>query len=180
MGSGAGQYVRTSGSIVALNLAQHVNLVEDYYAPGSIGSYNLQFSVDVENYSLTNTSFELILITMNSGSFSCERGTSSTYTAILTKADVLEASTMEPISHSEARRMIGGGFMDSLKSVFKWIANPQHRKDIGSVVRSGLDIHDIYKGNTDGHQKSRQILGHLGGSRSGGGPSGGGLLSRLK
>jgi hypothetical protein len=177
-GSGGGQYVRTCGSILALNLAQHVNLVEDYYAPGSIGQFNLQFSVDVENYS-ANTQFELILITMNSGSFACERGTSSTYTALLTKADVLEASQMEPISHSDARRMIGGGFMDNLKSVFKWISNPQTRKDIGSVVRTGLDIHDVYKGNTDGHQKTRKAIGYLGGARSGG-SLGGGLLSRLK
>ena len=75
--------------------------------------------------------------------------------------------------------MIGGGFMDNLKSVFKWISNPQTRKDIGSVVRTGLDIHDVYKGNTDGHQKTRKVIGYLGGARSGG-SLGGGLLSRLK
>ena len=173
-GSGAGQYVRTSGSVVMLNLGEHVNLIEDFYSPGSIGQFNLQFSVDVENYS-ANTQFELVLITMNSGAFACERGTSSTYTALLTKSDVLEASQMVPISKSDHRRMVGGGFLDSLKSAFNWIANPKNRADIGKVIRTGLDIHDTYKGRTDGHDKSRKILGHLGGARSGGG-----LMDRLK
>ena len=172
-GSGAGQFVRTSGSLVVLNMGEHVNLVEDFYSSGSIGAFNLQLTVDVENYSSTDTKFELVLITMNSGAFACERGTSTTYTALLTKADVLEASQMEPISHSDAKRMVGGGFLDSLKTVFKWISNGDNRKKVGNVIRSGLDAHTAYSGKD--FSGAKNVLGALGGARSGGG-----LLSRLK
>ena len=173
-GAGGGQFVRTCGSVLMLDMGKHVNLVEDYYAPGSIGSFNMQFSVDVENYS-ADTNFELVLITMNSGAFACERGTSSIYQALLTKADVLEASQMEPVSHSEARRMVGGGFLDSLKSVFKWLGN--NKKAIGSVARIGMDAHSAYSGRD--YSGAKNILGAVGAGRSGGGLSGG-LASRLK
>ncbi len=52
----------------------------------------------------------LVVCAMNSGCFATERGTSSTYSAMLTKNDAIEASQMELVSHSDARRMVGGGF----------------------------------------------------------------------
>jgi hypothetical protein len=110
---------------------------------------------------------------MNSGCFATERGTSSTYCALLTKNDVLEASQMEPVSHSEARRMVGGGFLDSLKSVYRWLANGDNRKKVGNVIRTGMDIHSGMSGKD--YSGAKNVLGALGGARSGGG-----LLSRLK
>ena len=74
--------------------------------------------------------------------------------------------------------MVGGGFLDSLKSVFKWVANPNNRKQIGSIVRSGMDAHDAYTGRS-GNDKGRKIVGALGGAM-GGARSGGGLMARLK
>jgi hypothetical protein len=62
--------------------------------------------VNVSNYYGVGVTPELVVCTMNSGCFVTERGTSSTYTAMLTKADVLDASQMEAVSHSE----VGGGF----------------------------------------------------------------------
>ena len=56
------------------------------------------------------------MITMNSGVFVCERGTSSTYTGILTRADVLEASEQDAYTRSDVQRLVGGGFLDMLKS----------------------------------------------------------------
>ena len=53
---------------------------------------------------------------MNSGVFVCERGTSATYTGILTKQDVLEASAQEYYTHDDVKRLVGGGFWDSIKS----------------------------------------------------------------
>ena len=59
-------------------MGNHVNLVEDYYAPGSIGQFSIQISVDVDNYSTDAVTPELVIVCMNSGSFATERGTSST------------------------------------------------------------------------------------------------------
>ena len=159
-------------------MAQHVNLIEDFYAPGSIGNFTFQIRVTCENYGSADVTPELVVATMNSGSFATEKGTSSTYTALLTKEDVLNASQQEPTAHSDVKRMVGGGFLDSLKSVFKFIANPNTRKQIGSVIRTGMDAHDIYTGR-NGNDKGRKIVGALGGSL-GGARTGGGLMARLK
>jgi hypothetical protein len=176
-GTGAGSYIATCGSVLILNMAQHVNLIEDFYSPGSIGNFTFQIRVDCENWGAAYAP-ELVVCTMNSGSFATERGTSSTYTALLTKEDVLNASQQEPTAHSDVKRMVGGGFLDSLKSVFKWVANPNNRKQIGSIVRSGMDAHDAYTGKS-GNDRGRKIVGALGGAM-GGARSGGGLMARLK
>ena len=39
----------TVGSMVVLNFAEVIQLTEDYYAPGSLGSFNLQVTVNVAN-----------------------------------------------------------------------------------------------------------------------------------
>jgi hypothetical protein len=49
---------------------------------------------------------------------------------------------------------------------------------IGTVAKTGLDIHGSMSGKDYSSQKN--IIGALGGSRSGGARSGGGLLTRLK
>ena len=90
-GQGAGSYVATCGSVSILNMAQHVNLIEDLYAPGSIGNFTFQIKVACENWGASYQP-ELVVATMCSGSFATEKGASSTYTALLTKEDVLNAS----------------------------------------------------------------------------------------
>ena len=42
-------YVPTTGSILVLNFAEVIQLTEEYYAPGSLGSFNLQLQVTVQN-----------------------------------------------------------------------------------------------------------------------------------
>ena len=44
------QLVPIVGSIVILNFAEQLQLVEDFYAPGSLGSFNLQIAVAIQNY----------------------------------------------------------------------------------------------------------------------------------
>ena len=79
-----------------LDMGQHANIVEDMYAPGCIGQFSFQIAVTCANYSAAAVTPELVVIAMNSGSFATERGTSSTYTALLTKEDVLKTSMMGP------------------------------------------------------------------------------------
>jgi hypothetical protein len=106
----------TVGSYLMLDFGKHIQLTEDYYAPGSLGNFQLQFQLNVKN---TNTGAaitpELVLITVNSGIFVTERGQSSVYTGILTKQDVLDASQTTPLGQSTVRRLIGGGAMDKGK-----------------------------------------------------------------
>lgn len=107
----------TTGSLCVLEFGTDIEL-PDYYAPGSLGNFNLQFQVTLENYGLSAIAdYQLVVITMNSGVFVTEKGQSSVYTGILTKQDVLEASSMEPITGNAFKRMVGGSFWDSIKSI---------------------------------------------------------------
>ena len=114
----------TTGTILVLSFAEVIQLTEEYYAPGSLGSFNLQMAVTLQNNQYTDwaeNSYELIIMPMNTGVFVNERGTSSTFLSLLTKQDVLDALQQQPYASSEIRRMVGGGFLDSLKSALGWV-----------------------------------------------------------
>lgn len=114
----------TTGTILVLNFAEVIQLTEEYYAPGSLGTFNLQLAVQVQNNQYLDwaaNSYELVIIPMNSGVFVNERGTSSTFLSLLTKQDVLDALQQQPYSNYEIRRMVGGGFLDSIKSALGWV-----------------------------------------------------------
>lgn len=99
------------GSYLMLDFAKHINITEDYYAPGSLGNFNLQFSITVaSNQRAALAQMDMVIITVNSGVFVTEKGQSATYTGILTKDDVLSASAQKPMSDAGARRMVGGIF----------------------------------------------------------------------
>jgi len=151
--------VPTCGSVLALSMGKHVEL-DDVFAPGSIGQFQLQFEIEIENYSqITYTdNLELVLITMNTGVFVLERGTSQTYTAILSRSDVLSASSMPGYKSSDVKRLVGGAMEDSYKSL------------VGLPDKMGMGYSG---GGTSGGGTSGG--GTSGGGTSGGGTSGGGL-----
>lgn len=111
------QLITTVGSYLMLDFGKHIQLTEDYYAPGSLGNFQIQFNLTLQgNYqTFDGTTYEsaispeIVLVTVNSGIFVTERGQSSVYTGILTKQDVLDASQSTPLSQSNVQRVIGGG-----------------------------------------------------------------------
>jgi hypothetical protein len=118
--------VPTTGSILVLNFAEVIQLTEEYYAPGSLGSFNLQLTVNATNnhaYEWNGANIEMIIMPMLSGVFVNEKGTSSTFISLLTKEDVIQASQQEPYTNFEMRRLIGGNFLNSLKSAAGWISS---------------------------------------------------------
>jgi hypothetical protein len=129
--SAACKVFSTVGSYLVLEFGKDIQLTEDFYAAGSLGNFNLQVNITCQNnrpyYLKTGDSYEnnveAVLITMNSGVFVCERGTSSTYTGILTKQDVLEASQQDHYTGDDVERMVGGGFFDKIKSGFSKLAS---------------------------------------------------------
>lgn len=105
-----------TGSIIVLQFGKDIEL-PDYYASGSIGNFNLQINAEISHYQPFAVSYRMVCITVNSGVFVNEKGTSNPYTALLRKEDVLNASAMEPMGCHEFTRMVGGGFLDTLKSI---------------------------------------------------------------
>ena len=148
------------GSVLALDFGKHIEL-DDVFAPGSIGAFQLLFKVELENntgLAITSGDYELVLITMNSGVFAIERGTSQTFTAILSRADVLAVSSRPQYSKSGLARLVGGAAEDSLKM----LARP-----LMEAVGMGAS-----GGGTSGG-------GQSGGGTSGGGMSGGKMMKHL-
>ena len=117
--------VSTTGSILALNFAEVIQLTDEYYSPGSLGTFNLQVSLDVVNNTHEDwpaNSYEMVIIPMNCGVFVNERGTSSTFLSLLTKQDVLDSLTQTPYTNHEIHRLVGGNsFMDKVRSGLSWI-----------------------------------------------------------
>ena len=114
----------SAGTSLVLNLREAIQLAEEYYAPGSLGTSNLQVTVQVQNNrneTLTKDSYELLIMTMHAGVFVNERGTSSTFLSLLTKQDVLDSLQQQPYANFEIRRMVGGGFLDNIRSAMGWV-----------------------------------------------------------
>jgi hypothetical protein len=161
----------TTGTILVLNFAEVIQLTDEYYAPASLGTFNLQVSLDVSNNHYEDwpsNTYEMIIIPMNSGVFVNERGTSSTFLSLLTKQDVLDSLTQTPYTNFEVNRLVGGAsFMDRVRSGLHWIHSklPAAKQFLGHIP------HPIA-------QTAHNVLGALGYGMSGGGASGGSASGR--
>ena len=104
--------VETCGSVLMLDFAKHIQIAQEWFAPGSLGQFNLLFTVNVTNNTgipYAAGELQLLTVVMNSGIMSTQRGVSSVYTAVLAKADVLDVSREKPMGYSDAVRVVGGG-----------------------------------------------------------------------
>jgi hypothetical protein len=133
------KYIPTTGSVLALNFAEVIQLTDEYYAPGCLGTFNLQIILDVVNNhgeTWPANSYEMIIIPMNSGVFVNERGTSSTFLSLLTKQDVLDSLNQTPYTNFEVNRLVGGAsFGDKVRSGLRWIHSkmPAVKNALGSI-----------------------------------------------
>ena len=148
--------VATTGSILVLEFGKDITL-PSYYAPSSLGSFNLQVKLDVYNQTtkqpLFANSYELCIITKNSGVICLERGVCSQYLGLLTKSDVLSVSEQVPYKRSDVKRLVGNGWFDSIKSAFMNIA-PR----LPSVAKSILGH---FKDDNHLAKKAHDVLDHL-------------------
>lgn len=168
--SSAGGVVNTSGSIVILQFGTDINLVEDYYSCGSLGNFQINVQLSVTNNTTSNIDassnpYEVVMMVINSGVFVTSRGSSSVYTGILSKAQVLEASAQPAYTQADVQRLIGGSFFDTLKSIAGTV------KDVISPIASTLG--PVAKGVLGAipdprAQMASKALGALGMGQSGG------------
>jgi hypothetical protein len=140
--------IPTIGSYLMLDVAKHLELQEPYYAPGSLGSFQLQFNVSVQNYN--HASFfggaedtigilpEIVVIPVNSGIMVTEKGQTSSYTGILTKSDVLDASLQEPYGQMEIQRIVGHGHQDKGNALPKR-CHPRKKDPLNKHQNMGMD-----------------------------------------
>jgi hypothetical protein len=162
-GGGVPSSVKTPGAICMLEFGRHIAL-DSELAPGSLGSYNIQLNVNYTNPTGLSGAYELVMITVNSGIQVFERGTTSIFSGILTKADVLSASEQKPVGMAEVKRMTGGGFFDTIKSI---------GSTIGSIVKPIAQVASAIPGVGQYAAPVLGVMNALGMGQSGGGASGG-------
>ena len=69
------KFVSTVGSVLVLNFAEVIQLTDEYYAPGSLNTFNSQLELQVRNNHADDWAAgttELIIIPINSGVFVME------------------------------------------------------------------------------------------------------------
>jgi hypothetical protein len=108
----------------------------------------------------------LVLIFINSGLLVNEMGSTSIYTGLLTKQQVLDAANKPTVNKSAYNRLYGSGWWSSVKSAFR--KAKKYVKPVASVVKhvAGVIPHP-------GAQALSKGLGALGAGYSGNGYSGG-------
>lgn len=155
------QWTPLVGGIVALDFAKHINITESFYAPGSLGTFQLQINVTLINQDPANAvpadQYQLVVITLNSGVMCLERGTCSTYSGILTKQDVLNASAQRPYYHSDVERLVGGAMLDNLKSV----VGTALLKEGGSVSGGSVSGGSVSGGSVSGGARQAKLSSRL-------------------
>lgn len=146
--------VCTIGSYLILDMAKHLELQEPFYAPGSLGSFQLQFNVTVENYQYgtpyaignynpgpefgPGPAPEIVVIPVNSGIMVTEKGQTSCYSGILTKSDVLDAALQEPYGQMEIKRIVGHGHSDGGRALPK-LCNPRRKDPLNKHQNMGME-----------------------------------------
>lgn len=104
--------VATTGSLLAINPAFDLSLPAGLSC-GSLGNFNLQFSMSVTNQFDETFTPEICVICVNSGLFVTQQGISSVYTGVLSKEIVLStARAGGGMSSSDNSRLIGGKLLN--------------------------------------------------------------------
>lgn len=104
-----GKLVPTTGSLLVLSPPYNLSL-PDYLTSGSLGNFNFQIEVDVENQSDEQFAPELCVICVNSGIFITQQGVSSVYSGILTREQTLKTKSMA--STDMNFRQVGGRLLN--------------------------------------------------------------------
>ena len=120
--TGGSQSIPTTGSLLVLQPSYCFNLPE-YLSASSLGSYNLQFSLDFVNQSASTITPEIVVITITSGYMVSHQGSCQSFTGVLNKEMVMSAkdgSGVPRLSQSDYERMVGGvrdnrGVMNMMK-----------------------------------------------------------------
>jgi hypothetical protein len=102
----------TTGSILVINPAFDLSLPAGLSC-GSLGNYNLQFSMSVTNQFDETFTPEICVICVNSGLFVTQQGISSVYTGVLSKEIVLStARAGGGMSSADHSRLVGGKLLN--------------------------------------------------------------------
>lgn len=164
--SGGVSQIPTTGSLLVLNPVFDFSL-PSYLSASSLGQYQFQFNLRVKNqYDFTIAQPEICIITVNSGIFATQQGTSQIFTGILTKEQVLRTKEQNPVPHlasDEYKRMVGGKLQNRGMGSLSKMVKSMPKLSMGGPMSSGP-----------------VVAGPVGGAVSGGAMSGGAISGGKK
>jgi hypothetical protein len=102
--------ISTTGSMLVLDPSYDFSL-PSYLSASSLGQYQFQFNLDILNQFPFAITPEIVIITLNSGIFCTQSGTSQIFTGLLTKEMVLSTKEQNPVpqlDQSEYENLVGG------------------------------------------------------------------------
>jgi len=156
--------IPTTGSLLVLAPVYDFSL-PSYLSASSLGQYQFQFNMTVGNqYPFTITP-EICIITMNSGVFTTQQGTSQIFTGILTKEQVLRTKEQNPVPHlttTEYDRLVGGKLANrGMGNVLKMIRSRpklRHAGIDGGVSSGGVSSGGVSSGGVSSGGKRHSKL----------------------
>lgn len=174
--SGTITQIPTTGALMVLSPVFDFSL-PSYLSASSLGQYQFQFNLSVTNQYDFEIAPEICIITMNSGIFATQQGTSQIFTGILTKEQVLRTKEQNPqsaLSSTQYQRLVGGqlgnlGMGSVVDMVKKMSGNlPSQIKEMmktmggatsGGVHSGGVTSGGVMSGGSiSGGQKSKSKL----------------------
>lgn len=146
-------------------------------APGINGNFTLQVNATLFNNTnapVTNATYNLWFITVNSGFFQSYKGESRVLKSVITEQDVLDAPLSNAVSRAEMVRAVGGfSFRNLMANAMSKIPSV-----VGHLIKHGPEYHKMAKevsGQVKKHlpESAQSMLSAVGLGATGAGPSGG-------
>jgi hypothetical protein len=170
--------LNTVGGFLVLRFGKDIQL-QSAQAPSVVGNYTLQFTVRANNrFDVAASNITLFTMTVNSGFFETQSGSSRILKGVLTESDVINArENASAITRTQLERMVGGSFWSKLGTALNKakdvLMNPMVRQGIKTLGKQ-----TPLKGLIEGAEKlGYGVSGGM--SHSGGASTGGKRRGRL-
>lgn len=152
----------TTGSMLVLNPVFDFSL-PSYLSASSLGQYQFQFNLRISNqYDFTVNQPEICIITINSGIFATQQGTSQIFTGILTKEQVLRTKEQNPVPHLDSveyKRMVGGKLQNrGMGNIMKMVKEMRGRVPSSVPTGGAMSGGALSGGSISGGKKSTSKL----------------------
>ena len=145
-----------SGSILCCEFATDIGL-DSLQAPGKLEQTQLQVQLTVTNINPAAITPVLLIILVNSGTFTVQRlGSSTINTGVLSSQNILDAKQMPGISLKDVESNTGGDLFSGLKDIGKWIKS---NKILSTIVGPGLGLLGMIPGPQSLPLKALSALG---------------------
>jgi hypothetical protein len=125
------------GGFLVLRFGKDIQL-QAAQAPGVVGNYTLQYNVDCVNpFDVEAQDVVLYTMTVNSGFFETQAGSSRILKGPITESDVINArENASSITRSQLERMVGGSFWSKLGTALNKAKDVLMNPAVRSVVKS--------------------------------------------